>query len=111
VRPPAWPSPAELTHRARWLSLLEVVLGAFIVIGHTIFHIVPNEVPILFVLFWFSLRLRDGGWGVAGLTRPNSWWKTALMAIVAAALLQPSSRDHVVGDNRAANAHCLAGPF
>jgi membrane protease YdiL (CAAX protease family) len=76
----------------RWLSLLEVVLGAFIVIGHNVFHIVPNEVPILFVLFWISLRLRDGGGSVAGLTRPNSWWKTVLMAIVAAALLQIGSQ-------------------
>ena len=87
MRPPAWPSHGELTDRARWLSLLEVVLGAFVVIGHNIFHIVPNEVPILFVLFWISLRLRDGGWSVAGLTRPKSWWKIVVMAIVAAALL------------------------
>lgn len=64
------------------------MLGAFIVIGHNVFHIVPNEVPILFVLFWISLRLRDGGWSVAGLTRPNSWWQTVLMAFVAAVLLQ-----------------------
>jgi hypothetical protein len=68
------------------------VLGALIVIGHNVFHIVPNEVPILFVLFWISLRLRDGGWSVAGLTRPKSWWKTALMAIVAAALMQLGSQ-------------------
>jgi hypothetical protein len=67
--------------------LLEVVLGAFIVIGHNVLHIVPNEVPILFVLFWISLRLRDGGWSVAGLTWPKSWGKTLLMATVAAALL------------------------
>lgn len=92
VRPPTSPSPAELTPSERWLSFLEVVLGAFIVIGHNIFHIVPNEVPILFVLFWISLRLRDGGWSVAGLRRPNSWWKTVLMAIVAAALLQLGSQ-------------------
>ena len=87
MRFPKAPSPAELTPRERWLSLLEVVLGAFIVIGHNVLHIVPNEVPILFVLFWISLRLRDGGWSVAGLTRPESWWKTLLMATVAAALL------------------------
>jgi len=84
---PTAPPPAELTPRDRWLSLLEVVLGAFIVIGHNVLHIVPNEVPILFVLFWISLRLRDGGWSVAGLTWPKSWGKTLLMATVAAALL------------------------
>jgi hypothetical protein len=79
--------PAGLTPRQRRLSALEVVLGAFIVIGHNVFHVVPNEVPIFFVLFWISLRFRDGGWGVAGLTWPKSWGKTVLIAIVAAALL------------------------
>jgi membrane protease YdiL (CAAX protease family) len=87
MQPPTTPSPAELTPGQRWLSILEVVLGAFLVIGHNVFHILPNEVPILFVLFWVSLRLRDGGWRVAGLTRPESWGKTVLMATVAAALL------------------------
>jgi membrane protease YdiL (CAAX protease family) len=86
-------SPAErtLTPRERWISLLEVVLGAFIVIGHNVFRIVPNEVPILFVLFWISLRLRDGRWNVGGLKRPKSWLKTVVMAIVAAAVLQLGS--------------------
>jgi len=41
----ASPRPAEhtLTPGERWLSLLEVVLGACIVIGHNMFRIVPNE--------------------------------------------------------------------
>src|SRR5215813_7747314 len=73
--------------RARWLSLLELVLGAFIVFGHNIFHILPNEVPILFVLGWISLRLRNGGWKYAGLRRPKSWWKTVALALLAAAIL------------------------
>src|ERR1700758_4926430 len=74
--------------RARWFSLLELVLGVFIVFGHNIFHILPNEVPILFVLGWISLRLRDGGWKAAGLPRPHSWWKTVVLAVGAAAVLQ-----------------------
>jgi len=73
--------------RARWFSLLELVLGVFIVLGHNIFHILPNEVPILFVLGWISLRLRNGGWKYAGLIRPQSWWKTVALAILAAAIL------------------------
>ena len=91
MQPSPAPSSTGLTPSARWLSTLEVALGAFIVIGHNVFHLVPNEVPILFVLFWISLRLRDGGWRVAGLTRPRSWGRTFLMAIVAAALLQLGS--------------------
>jgi len=73
--------------RARWFSLLELVLGVFIVFGHNIFHILPNEVPILFVLGWISLRWRNGGWKYAGLSRPQSWWKTVALAIIAAAIL------------------------
>ena len=73
--------------RARWFSLLELVLGGFIVFGHNIFHILPNEVPILFVLGWISLRLRNGGWKYAGLSRPQLWWKTVALAMLAAAIL------------------------
>jgi len=56
-------------------------------LGHNIFHILPNEVPILFVLGWISLRLRNGGWKYAGFSRPQSWWKTVALAILAAAIL------------------------
>jgi membrane protease YdiL (CAAX protease family) len=82
----------RLTRPQRWMSFGEIVLGSFIVIGHNVFHILPNEVPILFVLFWISLRLRDGGWMVAGLKRPTSWLKIMTMAVVAAAVLQVGSQ-------------------
>jgi membrane protease YdiL (CAAX protease family) len=85
-----------VSFRARWLSLIEFASGGFIVIGHNVLHILPNEVPILFVLGWISLRLRDGGWKAAGLTRPHSWWKTVVLAVGAAAVLQLGS-EVVVG--------------
>jgi membrane protease YdiL (CAAX protease family) len=72
--------------QSRWLSAGELMLGAFIVIGHNVYRIVPNEVPILFVLGMVSLRLRDGGWGAMGLRRPASWRRTVLIALTAAAL-------------------------
>src|SRR5215470_2972144 len=86
------PSPSTIATpivppRERWFSLLELVLGVFIVFGHNIFRILPNEVPILFVLGWISLRWRNGGWKYAGLSRPQSWWKTAGLAFAAAATL------------------------
>jgi membrane protease YdiL (CAAX protease family) len=86
----------SLSSRARILSLVEFVLGGFIVIGHNVLHILPNEVPILFVLGWISLRLRDGGWKAAGLTRPNSLWKAVALAVGAATALQLGS-ELVVG--------------
>jgi len=51
----------------RWFSLPEFVLGTVIMIGHNVYHVVPNEVPILFVLGLISFRLRDGGWFAMGL--------------------------------------------
>ncbi len=70
----------------RWISLAEFVLGAAIVIGHNVYHVIPNEVPILFVLGLISLRVRDGGWGVIGLRWPVSWRRTVLIALAAAAV-------------------------
>lgn len=78
------------------LSLAEFALGAFIVVGHNVWHVVPNEVPILFVLGWLSLRLRNGAVSVSGplwlvpavLKRPQSWWKTLAVAAPVAILLQ-----------------------
>ena len=80
-------SSSTLTPRARSFSLLECAFGVFLVFGHNIFHILPNEVPILFVLGWISLRWRNDGWKYAGLSRPQSWWKTVALAVVAAAIL------------------------
>lgn len=71
---------------ARILSALELLLGAFIVIGHNVFHVVPNEVPILFVLGLVSIRLRDGGWSAMGFVRPASWRRLVLIAFAAAVL-------------------------
>jgi hypothetical protein len=86
LSPSALSSP-RLTQRARLLSLLECAFGVFFVLGHNIFHILPNEVPILFILGWISLWWRNGGWKYAGLKRPQSWWRTVALAIVAAAIL------------------------
>jgi len=48
--------------------------------------VIPNEVPILFVIGLISLRVRDGGWGVIGLRWPASWRRTVLFALGAAAV-------------------------
>jgi membrane protease YdiL (CAAX protease family) len=84
---PSTIAPQTLTPSARWFSLLEFVVGTIIVFGHNVYHILPNEVPILFVLGWVSLRWRNGGWKYAGFSRPKSWWKTVALAILAATIL------------------------
>jgi len=71
-------SEKPLNARQRWTSLAEFALGAAIVILHNVYHRIPNEVPILFVLGWISIRLRNGGWKAVGLRKPKSWRKTIL---------------------------------
>jgi uncharacterized protein len=66
------------------LSALELLFGAFIVIGHNVFRIVPNEVIVLCVLGLVSVRLRDGGWSAMGFTPPASWRRIFLIALAAA---------------------------
>ena len=76
----------KLTAGFRALSALELLLGASIVIGHNVFHVVPNEVPILFGLGLLSFRLRNGGWSAMGLQRPASWPRIVQIAAAAAVL-------------------------
>jgi hypothetical protein len=71
---------------SRFFSGVEFLVGAAIVVGHNIFKVVPNEVPILFVLGLVSLRLRDRGWAGFGIGRPRSWLVVIVIAIVAAAV-------------------------
>jgi len=79
-----FPSTDQVASRA--LSALELLLGAFIVIGHNVFRIVPNEVIVLSVLGLLSVRLRDGGWSAMGFKRPVSWRRIFLIALAAAVL-------------------------
>ncbi len=76
--------------RFRGLSALEFFLGSSVVVLHNVYHLVPNEVPILFVAGWISVRVRNRGWRGIGLTRPSSWPLTvgiaAALAVVRLAL-------------------------
>jgi len=80
------PFPSANSLASRTLSAIELFVGAFVVIGHNVFHVLPNEVIILCVVGLLSLRLRDGGWSAMGLKRPASWRWILLIALAAAAL-------------------------
>ena len=71
---------------SRLMSGFELALGAAIVVGYNVFHVIPNEVPILFVLGLLSIRLRDGRLSAMGFKRPNSWARVIQIALIAAAL-------------------------
>jgi len=74
------------TSKYRALSAFEFLLGASVVIGHNVFRILPNEVPILFVLGLLSVRLRDAHWSAIGFKWPESWMRVVLIALGAAAV-------------------------
>jgi CAAX protease family protein len=73
---------------SRLLSAAELLVGAAIVVGHNVFRVVPNEVPILVVLAIVSMRLRNGrwSWSALGFVRPESWARVLAFAFAAAAL-------------------------
>jgi len=77
--------PSRLSPGGRWFSLAEFVLGGAIVLGYNVYHVIPNEVPILFVFALISFRLRDGSWSAMGLRWPVPWRRTILIALAAAA--------------------------
>ena len=75
-----------LSSGQRWIALGELAVGSAIVIGHNVYHVIPNEVPILFVLGLLSAQVRDGSWKAVGLRWPVSWQRTILFALGVAAL-------------------------
>src|SRR5690349_8577861 len=77
------PSPQP---RQRAIIALEFLFRAAIVIGHNVFHVVPNEVPILAVLGLISIRLRNRNWQAIGFKRPSSWTRIVSLAVAAAGL-------------------------
>ena len=74
------------TTGGRGISALEFALAANVVLGHNVWHILPNEVPILALAGLISVRVREGGWAALGFRRPASWWRMILIALAAAAL-------------------------
>jgi uncharacterized protein len=76
----------ETSQRARWISAAEFLVGAAVVIGHNVFRVLHNEVPILFVLALVSSRVREGSWRAIGFKRPESWTRVLIIAVGAVAL-------------------------
>jgi membrane protease YdiL (CAAX protease family) len=74
--------------KQRIISAAEMCLAILIVIAHNVFHWIPNEVPILFVLAIASFRIREGRWGSHIYRRPTSWPRTLLLSALCLALLQ-----------------------
>lgn len=80
------PLPDGAPRGGRLLSAAELLLGAGLVLGHNVWKLLPNEVPILFVLGLASYRLRNGSFSAIGFRRPSSWKRILAIALGAAAL-------------------------
>ncbi len=78
----------ELTAQQRLISSLELCLAVFIVVAHNIYHWIPNEVPILFILAVASFRVREGNWGTFLYKRPKSWLLTVIAAVLCVGLFE-----------------------
>src|SRR5215831_6715154 len=89
------PESTRASAAARWLAGCEFLLGALIVFGHNVLRLLPNEVPILVVLYLLSTRLWTGRWRPIGFERPSSWSRTVQIA-VAAAVLRIVLGDYVI---------------
>jgi membrane protease YdiL (CAAX protease family) len=107
--------PRTLTVPQRILSLVEFAIGATIVVAHNVFHAVPNEVPILFVLGILSIRLREGNWRAIGFARPKSWTLTIVagvataIAVIASSIFMVDPLIHVLGLHNAKSAAVSVG--
>lgn len=71
---------------SRALSCAELIVGTLIVLGHNVFRVLPNEIPILVVIGLLSFRFRDGGWSAMGFRRPDSWLRLLGIAVAAAVI-------------------------
>jgi len=81
-----WLKTESWTPAQRAISFAELLLGSAIVIGHNVYQVLPNEVPILFVLGLVSFRIRNGSWLSMGLASPASWRRTIIFAFATAGL-------------------------
>jgi uncharacterized protein len=73
---------------ARWISAAEAITASLIIIGHSVWHLLPNSLPILLAMGLISSRIRDGSWTAMGLGMPKSWARTVLIAVAAVVVQQ-----------------------
>jgi len=78
---PAW-------RESKWLAVFELALVALIFVADAR-HLIPlSKTPVLLVLGWISLRLRNVGWRGVGLKLYRSWKITLALGVVAGLLME-----------------------
>jgi membrane protease YdiL (CAAX protease family) len=77
--------------RGRAIAAAEAALAAAVVVGHNVFRVVPNEVPVLLVVALTSVIIRRQSPRSIGFARPSSWRRTILIAAMTAVALHVAS--------------------
>jgi membrane protease YdiL (CAAX protease family) len=70
------------------MAAFEVLAGAGVVVRHNVYRVLPNEVPILDLIFIFSLAMRRVPLRFAGLVRPSCWKLALTTGLCSGACLQ-----------------------
>jgi uncharacterized protein len=114
---------SERVERGRLISTAEAVGATLLIVARAIYPRVPNEVIVLFVIGWISLRIRGDGWGAIGIRKPHSWRRLLLIAVIAAAVriavgdgllvpalshVWPAPQESSIADNLRGNVKVLA---
>jgi hypothetical protein len=82
------PPPITTWRQSKWLAWVEFALVALIFVADIKHHIYLSKTPYLFILGWFSLRLRGLRWRDVGFARPPSWGRAFLIGISAGLLME-----------------------
>jgi membrane protease YdiL (CAAX protease family) len=114
---------SKRVERGRLISTAEAAFATLLIVGRAIYPQIPNEVIVLFVVGWISLRIRSGGWAAIGIRKPESWRRLVLIAAIAAAVriavgdgvlvpalaqVWPAPEESSIADNLRGNVKVLA---
>jgi len=67
--------------QSKWLMVVEFAAVATLFVADIYHHIFFSKTPYLFLLGWFSLRLRGLRWKDVGFSQPKSWRKAFLLGV------------------------------
>lgn len=67
--------------QSKWLVVVELAIVATLFVADIYHHIFFSKTPYLFLLGWFSLRLRGLRWKDVGFAQPKSWRKAFLLGL------------------------------
>src|SRR5579862_2118670 len=74
-------APLPSWRQSNWLVVVEFAIVAALFVADIYHHIFFSKTPYLFLLGWFSLRLRGLRWKDVGFSRPRNWRNAFLVGL------------------------------